>query len=232
MSAVQQLYELQELDLARDKVQRRLKEIAGQLGETPALRTARANLQRLQAELARQHTRRQDLELETRSLEAKIASVEELLYSGRVTNPKELTDLQKDAAALRRQRSALDEKSLQVMAAIEENEAAIQEAQATLTTLETDWTARQRDLLQERADLEAHLAQLEHARAGHLPGLPAGDLACYESLRQSKNGLAIATVENDSCAVCGVELSEHTLALLLLDETLVFCNNCGRILVE
>lgn len=231
MSIIQQLYDLQQVDLERDRLRRRLKEIVSQLGETEELRQARATVERLQSQLGQQRARRRDLELETQTLEAKIASVEERLYGGRVTNPKELTDLQKDAAALRKQRSALDEKSLQVMMTIEETEAALTAAQARLNVLQADWTSRQGELAQERAALEAQLADHDKQRAEHSRALPAELVARYEALRRAKNGMAVAVVEDNCCSVCGVELADHALAQLALDE-LVYCTNCQRILVE
>jgi predicted nucleic acid-binding Zn-ribbon protein len=232
MNLVQQLYQLQELDLERDKQRRRLKEILGQLGETEEMRSARAERERIQAELGIWRTRRQDLELETRSLETKIASVEERLYSGRVTNPKELTDLQKDLASLRKQRGALDEKSLEAMVAIEENETTLNKTQAALSALETAWSAQQHSLKQERAELEAQLAQLDKTRADHTRGIPPNHLARYESLRRDKNGIALACIEDGFCGVCGVELSDRTLTQAVQDDSLVFCGNCERILME
>lgn len=231
MSIIQQLYDLQQVDLERDRLRQRLKEIVSQLGETEELRQARATVERLHSQLGQQRARRRDLELETQTLEAKIASVEERLYGGRVTNPKELTDLQRDAAALRKQRSALDEKSLQVMMTIEENEAALTKAQARLDALQADWTTLQGKLLQERARLEAQLAEQDKQRAEHSRAIPAELVARYGTLRRTKNGMAVAVVQDNCCSVCGVELADNTLAQLALDE-LVVCTNCERILFE
>jgi hypothetical protein len=230
MHTAQQLYHLQEIDLERDKRHHRLKEILGQLGEPRELRDARAAVERLQAQLAEQHTRQKGLELETQSLDAKIASVDERLYSGRVTNPKELSDLQKDAAALRKRRSVLDEKSLEIMIDAEESQAALSEMQAKRDSFEAAWAAQHRHLLQEQTDLKAQLARLNQIRADHAQTIAATALAQYEALRRSKNGIAVVSVEDGFCAMCGVELSDRKLAQTLQSDELVFCGNCNRIL--
>ncbi len=232
MSTVQQLYELQEIDLERDKRRSRLKGILDQLAEPAELRATHAKLNDLETELKLLRVSRQDLDMQTKSLEAKIASVEEQLYGGLVKNPKELSDLQKDSAALQKQRGALDEKSLQAIMAVEEKETAQAQAQAALSALQAAWATLQQSLTQEQAELTTQLAELDRARAEHAGGIPAADLAQYELLRKRKNGRAVAVIEENSCSVCGVELSEHNLTLIILDQVLVFCGNCERILVE
>jgi len=232
MNIAQQLYQLQALDLEQDKLRLRIKEIRGQLGETEELRAARAELERIQAKLSDWHTRRRDLALETQSLETKLASAEERMYSGKVTNPKELADLQKESVALRKYRGKLDEKSLEAMMAIEENETALNQIQAKLADIEANWTAQQHALMQEQEETKIKLANLEKTRPQHTHDIPANDMQQYESLRQRKNGLAIASLEEGFCSLCGVGISEHKLAQVTLGESLIFCSNCERILIE
>ncbi len=232
MHIVQQLYQLQEVDLELDKQRRRLDELASQLGETPELAAARANLAGIHTRQASERARQKDLELETQSLETKLAAAEERMYSGRVTNPKELADLQNESHALRRWRDALDDKSLQVMTELEQSQAALNQAQAALSTIETAWTAHQQRLRQECAELKARLGKLAQARTERAQAIPAQDMARYESLRRSKGGVAIAMIEDGFCGVCGVELSDRVLTQAAQNEAWVFCGNCDRLLVE
>jgi predicted nucleic acid-binding Zn-ribbon protein len=232
MNITQQLYQLQELDLDRDKHLQRLKEIQAQLGESEALNAARAQVAQIETELGRERARQQDLELEIQSLDAKLASDEERLYSGRVTNPKELTDLQKESIALRKHHGVLDERLLAVMLAVEESESALGQARQASMELQSSWEAQQQRLQQEQAKLKAELTQLDQARARHAGALAPSQLAQYESLRRDKGGVALALIEDGFCSRCGVEVSERKLNQIILDESPVFCGNCGRILME
>ncbi|MBN1887999.1 MAG: hypothetical protein JW850_08405 [Thermoflexales bacterium] len=232
MNVAQQLYQLQELDLDRDKHQQRLKEIQAQLGESEALRVTRAQVVQLETELGHERARQRNLELEIQSLEAKLASDEERLYSGRVINPKELTDLQKESIALRKHHDVLDERLLTVMLAVEENETALRRARQASAELEASWGAQQQGLQREQKELRAELAQLDQMRAQHASELAPSDLDQYESLRRDKAGVALALIEEGFCDRCGVEVSESKMTQILLDESLVFCGNCGRILME
>jgi predicted nucleic acid-binding Zn-ribbon protein len=115
MHPAKQLLQLQTLDLERDAQYRRLKQVIASLAEPETLRIAAAEVTAAQAVVTRAHARKQDLELEAQTLDAKIASVDERLYSGRVKNPKELSDLQNEVASLRRRRATLDDTLLEAM---------------------------------------------------------------------------------------------------------------------
>ena len=91
MHPSKQLDQLQAIDLERDAQRRRLKQVVAALTEPETLRAAESAVADAQVQAAHVRARRQDLELEIKTLEDKAASVEERLYSGRVTNPTERT---------------------------------------------------------------------------------------------------------------------------------------------
>ena len=231
MHPSKQLLQLQTHDLERDAKRRRLKQVVAALAEPEALRAAATAVTAAQTETARARVRRRDLELEIKTLEAKAASVEERLYGGQVKNPKELADLQNDAASLRRRRAALDDTLLEAMVALEDAEQAEQQAYSKLAALEKRWEADQRTLTDERRQLEVEIATLTEQRDQITTGISPDHLEPYQKLRHEHAGLAVARVENDGCSACGVEISDRQLAKARLSEDLSFCSNCERILV-
>jgi len=231
MHPSQKLLQLQTLDLERDAKHRRLKAVIASLNEPEALRNAAAALNSAQAEVTRARTRRQDLELEIKTLEAKIASVEERLYSGRVKNPKELSDLQNDATALRRHHNTLDDTLLEAMIGLEEAERVQSQAQESLAALQAEWQANQSALTQERRHLEADIAALTEQRRGKMEAISADHMATYQQLRHAHAGLAVSKIEEGMCNVCGVEISDRLLAKAGRSGDLSFCGNCDRILL-
>ncbi len=231
MHPSKQLLQLETLDLERDAKRRRLKQVVAALAEPEALRAAATAVTAAQAETARARARRQDLELEIKTLEAKVTSVEERLYGGQVKNPKELADLQHDAASLRRRRSALDDTLLEAMVVLEDAEGAEQQTQSELAARESRWQADQRTLTDERRQLEADIANLTGQRDQMMAGILPDHLGPYQKLRHEHAGLAMARLENDGCSACGVEISDRQLAKARLSDELSFCSNCERILV-
>ena len=66
------------------------------------------------------------------------------------TNPKELTDLQNDSAALRRHHATLDDALLEAMISLEDAESRERQAQSHLVDLQSEWQSNQKKLAEER----------------------------------------------------------------------------------
>jgi predicted nucleic acid-binding Zn-ribbon protein len=230
MSRTQHLYELQQVDLEIESASRRLKEIAASLVESNELKQARKMVVEAQARLAKRRARMKDLDLEVSSLSHKIETDEQRLYSGRVTNPKELASLQDEVASLRRWRDKKEDDLLEVMVAAEEGEAALADAQAILTQISETWRAEQGDLADEQAQLQARLRELNEQRESLVAAIGPEDMAIYERLRQRKAGRAVALVKDGICQGCRMNPPTSQVQHARSGTELVFCNNCGRIL--
>ena len=231
MHPSKQLFQLQTLDLERDAKYRRLKTVIAALAEPEALRVAAQGVSVAQADVARARTRRKDLELEVKTLEARVASVEERLYSGKVKNPKELTDLQNDSAALRRHHATLDDALLEAMIGLEDAESRERQAQSHLADLESEWQSNQKKLTEERGQLEAELAALTEQRNQNIAAIAPDHVQVYQRLRHEHAGLAVGRVEEGMCSACGEEISDRLLFKARLSEGISLCGNCGRILL-
>jgi hypothetical protein len=230
MSRTQQLYELQRVEIEAEAVSRRLKEIAARLGESSELKRARQDVVEAGGQLAKCRVHTQDLDLEVRGLDQRIAANEQRLYSGQLHNPKDLTNLQDETTAHKRWHQKKEDELLAAMLAGEDAEAVLCRAQANLARVEEVWQAAQAELLAQQAGLQAHLQQLGEQRATHVAAIPAGELAIYQNLRQRKAGRAVAAVKNGICEGCRMAPPTHQVHQAGVGKELVFCNNCGRIL--
>ena len=231
MRRAERLLELQKVDLALEAARKRLREIDGLLTESDTLRVARQADQRLHDRLAQLRARSKDLDLQSTTLDDKIKSVDDRLYSGVVKNPKELSDLQKDAAALRRQKSGLDDTLLEVIYDIEQTEREYRAAHAELERAEAGWRGEQAALIDERAALNEQVAAREAERQAQRANIDSADLAIYDQLRANRRGQAVAVMEDNVCSACGVEPSANKRAHLMRDDALIACGNCERILL-
>ncbi|MGQ9501115.1 MAG: zinc ribbon domain-containing protein [Anaerolineae bacterium] len=230
MSRTQMLYDLQQTDWELEEIAQQLEQIAVKLSEDSALQRAQQRAAEAEAKLHVCHAQTQDLDLEVRSLTQRIEADEQRLYSGRVTNPKELTSLQNDVAALKRWREKKEESLLEAMEAEEEAEAQLAEARDLLTRITEEWQSMQARLLTEKEHLEGRRHELEEYRRFLLSTLADADLEVYERLRTRKGGRAVAGVKNGVCQGCHVAPPLHQIQRASLGSELIFCNNCGRIL--
>jgi predicted nucleic acid-binding Zn-ribbon protein len=230
MAQAEKLYQLQALDWQLEADQKRTQEIEADLGETETLLQARSNLQATQAECRRWATQTRDLELDLGSVNNEIKSTEGRLYSGRVTNPKELNDLQQKAAALKRHRQTLEDELLETMVQGEEAQDELESRQASLEQIEQDWQMSQASLKQELADLKEHIAKNETERLAMRQAIPDADLQIYDEVRERKGTVAVAQLKDGVCGFCAVSPSSQHLKHLRRAESIMFCANCGRIL--
>jgi predicted nucleic acid-binding Zn-ribbon protein len=224
------LYRLQTIDLEIGNGKRRLEEVKAGLGEGEELRQARRALQKAEEELNHWRTTLRDLELKARSLNAKITSVEERLYGGRVTNPKELANLQNEVSYLKRRRGDLEDRQIEAMVEVEEHEAEVDGKKANLSQVEAEWNQTQKRLTAERSELEEELAHLIEER-GEVEGMiGAEDLALYAELCSRKGGQAVALLKEGICQTCMVTLPTSQVRQARSGDSLSFCSSCRRIL--
>ncbi len=231
MTGGEALYRLQQLDSERDATQDRLREIDAALRDDTRLRRARQALQEQEQEARKWQARQRDLELEIESLADKSARSEARLYGGKVTNPKELTDLEAEIASLQRRRRRLEDQLLEAMIEREGAEDTRDAAQTHLQETESTWSRTQADLRAERTGLEQRLQEIERRRDEVAAHLDPQTLAAYNRLRELKGGQAVARLRADICTVCGVTISASAEWKLRQGE-LIHCDSCGRIIVS
>ncbi len=230
MSRVQILYQLQLLDSELDQTNQELAQVRAALGESKALKQARAAVETAEQELRQARTAQQNLDLEVSGLADKIAQQEKLLYGGKPISPKEAANLQGEVASLKRWYQKREELLLEAMVATEEADTKLNQARANLATVQADWSAGQSELTQKQAVLENKLAELQNRRPLVTERIEATDLADYEKLRPKRGGRAVAVVKNGVCQGCGVGVSSRKVQAARAETELNYCSTCGRIL--
>ena len=230
------LYRLQTLDSEIDAIRKRLAEISEQLNQNEAVQAAQVALAEAEAVYRHWHTQQTNLEMERAKLKGEAEAAEESLYSGKVKNPRELTDLQDKVAELRRRHESLDEPLLEAMYGIEENERAVKKAKSALERVVEEQAQTLGTLTDEQAELSARLSKLESQTEQIRAGIPPDYLASYDRLRQQPTGIAIAQIKGDECSACGVQLTSqlvfpeiHKESLMVISLTLLIP---GRRMVE
>ena len=232
MSKAELLLDLQDIDSAIDRLNRRLTEIRAALHETDELIAARSALRAAVESVTQKRAHRKDLELADASLETRIKEADRRLYSGAVKNPKELLDLQNDIASSKKQKDTLDDQLFAAMVTLEEAEAGLNACSDTLLGVEAEWRASQGDLASELTQLEQELSARTAEQTEARAALSATDLAQYDQLRRRKGGVAVVEMEGSMCGACGVRVTAHILQQLSQAEHLARCGNCERILVR
>ena len=169
--------------------------------------------------------------LDAESVREKLKGIEEKLYSGRITNIKELEGYEKEASFLRDQLQELDDKLLVTMEELEGLQKNIQTLEDSSIQGEEQWQLKQKELADERKVQEQTLNALEARRQTSVSRVGQRELKLYEDLRVSKGGQAISIVERGMCRVCRMGLPTTQLQRARVGREPVFCGSCGRILL-
>jgi predicted nucleic acid-binding Zn-ribbon protein len=230
VKALEQVRHLQELDARIDAERERIATIEASLHDRSEYEAARRRHQEAAQPLRQLEADQKDLELRAGSARGQLTEVEGKLYGGRVSSPRELDDLQKRGADLRRQISTNDERLLAVMEQLEQATAAAGEADANLRQVVAARKTLETDLLAERKSLVASVRQLQAERDQLRDETDATSLRLYDRLRSTRGGLAVAEVKQRTCQGCRVSLTAAYEQRLRHGDALVTCQSCGRIL--
>jgi hypothetical protein len=231
MTTAAELFALQETDLAIDSAVARLTDVEAELGETAELIEARQQMDQCRERLRPLEERQKELDWEAEEVRGKTAAIENKLYGGSVSNPKELEDYQADLTSLRGQLSRREDALLEVMLEFDDAEAGLRQAETALAEVEESWKVQQTSLQETQAKLKDEIEGLEAKRARRVDGMDAAALSLYQTLRERRQGTAVAVVERGLCQGCRISLPMSVVQKARAGAGLVQCVSCERILL-
>jgi len=237
VSGFDELLRLQDHDIVIDQITHR----QATLPERPALTAATAAVADIDARIAATRSRRDELARdekriadEVATVEAKAKDVNDKLYGGTITSPKELQAFQEDYDSLKRRQRELEDHEIEVMEQIEPVEAELAGLEAERTTLDAAREAATSALAAAEAAVGAELEEAKGQRDDLVAAVPAEQLATYDRLRPDYAGIPIARLIGSNCNGCHLTLSAVAIDRIhaLPPDALATCEECGRILVR
>lgn len=182
------------------------------------------------AALRKVETEQRDAELALKSVEEKKKQVHDKLYGGKITNPKELGDLEKDEQMLAGQVGAQEEVLLEIMDRAEAAKKLNTTLSAELDAAKRKWKVTVTHAQAETARLQKELAALRPERERAAAQVDKPLLRRYDEIRKTRAGVGLAVTANDLCPACHIKLSPQALIELRDEDELTVCENCGRML--
>jgi uncharacterized protein len=228
MAITRQLYQLQEIDQLIEQEEQALTAATGQLGKRLAVDAAKDRMAAAQERLKGLGHQRRDAEFELDDIQSKIKGTEAQLYGGKITNPKELSNLQHEVNTLKTRCDLGETKALEIIDKLEDEEKNVAAQSSEYRKLEEEWLIQQQQLNEEIAALNKSLGELKQKRQQVAGQIDATALHLYEKIRQQKKQ-AVAKVEQGICRACRISLSASALQRARSGQP-VQCGSCGRIL--
>ena len=229
MSASLGLYRLQQVDRQIDRTRSQLDTIRQTLENDAEMRECLKQVETAKVAHHHAHHELKSTEVEVEAQKIKIEQAESSLYGGRVQNPKELQDLQKDVASLKKHLSTLEERELEAMLAAETADKNLQNANTQLELIQARLGSEHKKLIADQSTFVMELENLVEEREATLAPIDSSLLQIYEDLRQQRRGIAVAEITDNACAACGGTLNS-AIQQSARSQKLVNCPTCGRIL--
>ena len=230
MSSIQRLYDLQQHDREIWSREAALSEVEARLADDSAIASAVRQLEQLDSAMAERAPTRRLAEAAVQDVSEKLKAVEERLYSGTITNPKELSAYDDERTFHQGVKSEAENVLLELMVEVEDLETSHSETQLLLSRLESDRDIERVDLMSRQRQLTEELDRLRGARADITPEIPGSSLAVYETLLRDRDGYAVARVERSMCQGCRLTLTTRELQHVRTSQDIVQCDSCRRIL--
>jgi predicted nucleic acid-binding Zn-ribbon protein len=230
MSQISILYRLQQIDSQLDAAQTSLHSLERELSDNTSLEAVQQNIVQGEQKLQSEVKRLRDAQNKSYDVHIKIELSESSLYGGKIQNPKELQDLQNEIAALKRLIITLEDHELEAMEVVEEEEASLTRVKVAMNEIQGKQIEHNALLNGEKTKLLGQIERLESERKATLPPIIPADIALYEQLRKTRNGVAVVKISSRACGACGATLTAALIQTTQSTGQLVRCPMCGRIL--
>ncbi len=126
--------------------------------------------------------------------------------------------------------TALEDTELDLMGAYEEAQKKILAEQESLKSFENEAKKLKEALQKKRGTLETELINVKEQQAEAEQKIEESVLRRYRRILSSKKDVAVVPINHGSCEGCHMKLTSQTVLSAKGSETLVCCENCGRIL--
>ncbi len=177
--------------------------------------------------LSELRTQRDGLESSLSSNQESIKKSEERLFA--IKTHKEYEALQKEITDTRKENLEIEDRTISVMAEIEETEAALSEEKENYATLKNQYAEQIAEKEKKIEELEISRKPAEKEKSEILSTIDPKILPLYERIFK-RNGRALALAENEKCTSCNMNIPPQLYNEILKQTKLVQCPSCKKIL--
>ena len=171
------------------------------------------------------------IESKIQELQNKKTDIQKKIYGGLVSNVRELQALKNEDDQLEKDINELNNyanKFLSKLSLMEEN---LDKITQEVDILKENWNKNFPELEKRSEDLEISIKENMSNRDILFNSIPDDLSMIYQRLLKAKDNIAVSKVSAGTCSVCHVKFPLSTEKELMLGKEIVFCDNCGRILV-
>jgi predicted nucleic acid-binding Zn-ribbon protein len=224
------LLSLQDTDQALALRRREYREVDEELKSEGGLPEIRGNCEKVRVNELEAKVETARLESDLAALKNQVGELETRLYGGAITNVRELTAIETEHSAARRNLAQVEESIAPAELAAEHARQRYEDLTNELTEKESSWETRKIELDREKVKVGTEFNTMLDTRNAEAEHIPEEDLARYNRLFRSNRGIAVVRVDRGVCQGCSVRLPVGELTRLRNSDSPIPCG-CGRALL-
>jgi len=227
---IERLITLQQLDDAIEDARRKIAAHPQRLADADTrLADAQARLDSARQRLKENQDAKRDLEKDAAVFQTRLSKYKDQLAA--VKTNREYQAMQHEIAAANTELGGVEEKVLERMLEADTISADIKSAEAALAVEQKAINAEKAAMDQELVVVEKALAEASGKRTALLEQIDPRVVAKFSQVAKFKKGVAMATATRDGlCSACHVRLRPHVFQQIRLNDTIIQCESCQRIL--
>lgn len=223
------LWQLAEIDNAIAAIRKRATHVSLAPGLVEQYRAIEKDFHDKQAVFKSLHADETSLKLEIAELKDKSARLEKTLFSGSITNAREVQTHEKELESLAKRIESKQSELASLGTKVKEAENISQAAETKYQAARKAIQGHKKKVDDEKVTLEAEFKRLNAARPDALAKVGKPTLARYEAVKKRGGGVGMVKVDKNSCGGCHTALSTKTIELAK-EGKFVTCESCHRLL--
>ncbi len=149
-----------------------------------------------------------------------------------VKTNEEYSAIRMEIANMKADNSVLEEAILLLMDEVETETKQVNAGKESLTLEEKKLADRKAELAAKEKVCRAGVEEFKVKRKDFINQVSTETASFYERILAKKSGVALARIDSENCSSCQMKLRAQVLNEVKLQEKIVLCENCTRILYE
>lgn len=195
------------------------------------LKESRSKNQEINNNFHELETKRKKLEDSVDTNNAKIRSNEKKLFSGTISDAKELSNYQEESDILKNNNVRLEDQVLEIMEEQDLLEPGIEVLKKEISELDSLAKRINNEIEEKKEVLKHNLEGLKNRKEDVIARIPADYLKRYNVIKTKKGGIALSVIKDNFCGVCNMEIPATEAEKLIDSDVLYECPLCGRMSV-